>query len=338
VRIAQVATVGYPVRRDTGGSIECVVWNLAEELVALGHEVTVFCTADSQTSGRRVSILEAGYVSKDPPIGDWLACEWMNLCAAAGRAQEFDVLHSHAYLYGLPLSRLAGRPFVHTTHLLTFRDNYELVRRHPEGHVTAISAYQWKTFPDVPLLTTVHHGLDPALFPFVARPGSYLCFLGRLIPSKGPALAVELARQVGVPLVLAGERTEYFTTAIEPLVDGSLVRYAGPVYGAAKAALLAGAAALVYPVEVPEPFGLVMIEAMLCGTPVAALERGAVPEIVEPGITGDYAADISSLARLLPQVLRLDRQQIRARAEKRFSARRMAEEYLAAYEQIVTAP
>jgi glycosyltransferase involved in cell wall biosynthesis len=335
VRIAQVATVGYPVRADSGGSIETVVWNLAEQLVAMGHEVTVLATGDSRTSARLVPVLERGYVSADPPVGDWMACEWMNLCAAVERAREFDVLHSHAYLYGLPLTRLCGRPFVHTTHVQASRDNLELVRRHPAAHVTAISAYQWQAFPGARLLATIHHGLDPSLFQAEPGSGDYLCFLGRFIPGKGPTLAVDLARRLGMPLVMAGERTEYFTAAVEPLVDGRLVRWVGPVYGAAKADLLAGAAALVYPVDSPEPFGLVMIEAMLSGTPVAALGRGAVPELVEPGITGHHAPDLDTLADLLPEILRLDRRQVRARAEKRFAARRMAEEYVAAYERIV---
>lgn len=335
MRIAQVSTVGYPCRADGGGSIESVVWSLTDQLVAMGHDVTVFATADSATSGRLVSVIESGYVAtRAPVIGDWRQCEWMNLCAAVERARDFDVLHSHAYLWGLPLTRLAARPFVHTSHILVFPDERELARRHPEAHVTAISAYQWKRFPDVPLLATIHHGLDPSRFRASRTSTGDPCFLGRFIPAKGPKLAIELARRAGMPLLLAGERTPYFDAEIAPLVDGSLIRYAGPVYGETKSDFLAGAAALVYPVDTPEPFGLVMIEAMLCGTPVAALDRGAVPEIVEPGVTGYYAGDVAALAATLPDVLALDRAQVRIRAEKRFSARRMAEDYLAAYSRI----
>lgn len=334
MRIAQIATVGYPVRGDSAGSIETVVWTLAEQLVARGHEVTVVGTADSRTSARLLAVLERGYVSADPPIGDWIGCEWMNLCAAVARAGEFDVLHSHAYLYGLPLTPLAGRPFVHTTHVLASRDNAEMARRFPAAHVTAISGYQWRAFPQARLLATVHHGLDPDRFPAGERPGGYLCFLGRFVPGKGPTLAIELARRAGLPLLLAGARTPYFTEVVEPRLDPGVARWVGPVHGADKAALLAGAAALVYPVEEPEPFGLVLVEAMLAGTPVAALDRGAVPELVESGVTGYHAPDLAALAARLPEVMALDRRQVRARAEKRFSAARMADDYLVAYGRI----
>jgi len=330
-----VATVGYPVHPATGGSIELVVWHLAEQLVAMGHDVTVFATADSRTSGRLVPVLERGYCTPSPPIGDWLGCEWMNLAAAVERAGEFDVLHSHAYLYGLLLTRLARRPFVHTDHVSVHADQHAMARRYPEGRITAISWFQWAAYPDVALLATIHHGLDPSHLRPDGPPGDYLCFLGRLVPGKGPLGAIEVARRAGLPLVLAGPRTEYFTSVVEPLVDGAGVRWVGPVYGEAKASLLAGARALVFPVEEPEPFGLVMIEAMLCGTPVAALRRGAVPEIVTPGLTGHHAPDIDALVALMPEILRLDRAAVRRQAEARFSARRMAEEYLTAYEKVV---
>lgn len=317
------------------GSIELVVWNLTEQLIALGHEVTVFATADSQTSGQLVSVLERGYATENAPIGDWLGCEWMNLCAAAERANEFDVLHSHAYLYGLPLTRIVSKPFVHTHHIPVEPDNYQFARRYTESYITAISRCQWEQYPDIPLLSVIHHGLDPRSLHFQEKPQDYLCFLGRFISSKGPHLAIELARRVGIPLLMAGEPTEYFKMEIEPFVDGSFIQYLGPVYGDTKSQLLGGARALVYPLEWPEPFGLVMIEAMLCGTPVAALDIGAVPEVVDYGITGYYAKDLDELVTLIPQVLRLDRNLVRKRAEHRFSASRMATEYANAYSRIV---
>lgn len=334
MKIAQIATLAQPVAPARTGSIELVVWNLTEQLIALGHEVTVFATADSQTSGQLVSILEKGYECKNGPIRDWLGCEWMNLCAAVEQASEFDVLHSHAYLYGLPLTRLAGKPFVHTHHIQVEPDHYQFARRYPEAYITAISRHQWEQYPDIPLLGVIHHGLNTALLPFQQEPQDYLCFLGRFIHSKGPHLAIEVARKVGIPLLMAGEPTEYFKEKIEPLVDGSLIKYVGPVYGEAKAQLLGGARALVYPLEQPESFGLVVIEAMLCGTPVAALGIGAVPELVDYGVTGYYAQDLDHLVTLMAQVLRLDRRLVRKQSEERFSACRMATQYVEAYSRI----
>jgi glycosyltransferase involved in cell wall biosynthesis len=259
----------------------------------------------------------------------------MNLCAAAEKANEFDVLHSHAYLYGLPLTRIVGKPFVHTHHISVEPDNYQFASRYTESYITALSSYQWEQYPDIPLLAVIHHGLDPSSLTFQQKPLDYLCFIGRFISSKGPHLAIELAHKVGIPLRMAGEPTEYFKFKIEPLVDGNFIQYVGPVYGDSKSQLLGGARALVYPLEWPEPFGLVMIEAMMCGTPVAALDIGTVPEIVDYGITGYYAKDLDELVTLIPQVLRLDRNLIRKRAEHRFSAYRMAKEYANAYGRIV---
>jgi len=334
MKIAQISTVARPVAPTRTDSIELVVWHLTEQLVALGHEVTLFATADSQTSARLAPVLERGYCIPKAPIGDWLQCEWMNLCAAVARAGEFDVLHSHAYLYGLPLTRLAQKPFVHTQHILVSQDNYESARRHPEAYVTAISRYQWEQHPDIPLLAVIHHGLDPSFLAFQREPHDYLCFLGRFTPSKGPHRAIELAKRVGMPLLMAGEPTPYFRSKIKPLVDGRFIQYVGRVDGEAKSRLLGGARALIYPLESPEPFGLVMIEAMLSGTPVAALSLGAVPEVVDYGVTGFYAKDLDHLVALMPDVLRLERMVIRRTAEQKFSARRMATEYAAAYARI----
>jgi glycosyltransferase involved in cell wall biosynthesis len=336
MKIAQIATVETPVSPTKAGSIEHLIWTLTEQLLALGHEVTVFGTADSQTSAPLIAVLEAGYGTAAGSIGDWIACEWMNLCAAVEMASRFDVLHSHAYLYGLPLTRLAGRPFVHTHHVAVHQDQYEIARRYPEASITAISGYQWSEYPDISLLATIHHGVDTSLFAFQPEPHDYLCFLGRLIPEKGPHLAIEVARRTGIPLLIAAEPTEFYVEQIQPLVDGQHIRYVGPVYGAAKSQLLGGARALIYPLEAPEPFGLVMIEAMLCGTPVAALDIGAVPEVIDAGVTGYHAPSLDGLVAFLPQVMQLDRQSVRRRAEQRFSARRMAADYAAAFARIVS--
>jgi glycosyltransferase involved in cell wall biosynthesis len=181
----------------------------------------------------------------------------------------------------------------------------------------------------------IHHGIDVEAFPFSSVAGDYLLFLGRLEQDKGPVTAVHAAREVGLPLVLAGPPSDYFTAEVAPLVDGVQVRYVGPVGRERRNQLLAGAATLVFPVTAPEPFGMVMIEAMACGTPVAAIPLGAVPEIVDPGVTGFLAADAASVPAAIESCLTLSREQVREVARRRFHYRRMVDDHERLYEQIL---
>jgi glycosyltransferase involved in cell wall biosynthesis len=333
VRIAQVSTVGSPVAPAHSGSIEGIVWLLTKELVAMGHEVTVFGVAGSTCAGKLVGTLPEPYAGAGAP-GDWHVCEMVNLAAALERSEGFDVVHSHAYLWSLPFDSLSCAPMVHTTHVMPGDDGALLRRRYPQACVTALSSYQWALFPDLGPCPLVPNGVDPAMLPFRAAAGDYLCFLGRFIPGKGPVEAVEVARRLGMPLVLAGPRSGYFHTQVEPLVDGHLVRYAGTVTGEGRARLLGGARALLYPVREAEPFGLVPVEAMTCGTPVAAVGLGAVPELVEEGVTGAIAASVEELPAAVARALDLDRGVVRARALERFSGGAMARRYAAVYESV----
>jgi glycosyltransferase involved in cell wall biosynthesis len=333
MRIAQIATVGTPVRREGSDSIESLVWLVTRELTRMGHEVTVFGTAGSEVEGELVATLPGPYGTDGSP-DDWQLCEWINLCRAVAESERFDVLHSHAYLWGMPLEALARAPMLHTLHVSPYDDQVRLRKLHPSACVTAISAAQWSAFPELSPATVIHHGVDPAAFTFRREPDDYLCYLGRFIPGKGPLGAIKVARTLGVRLLLAGPRNDYFRDQVQPLVDGLLVQYVGYVRGRERDQLLGGARALLYPIEAPEPFGLVLIEAMMCGTPVAALALGAVPELVEDGVTGFAAADLEGLIALMPQVWRLDRAAVRKRAEERFSAHRMAAQYAELYARI----
>jgi glycosyltransferase involved in cell wall biosynthesis len=330
MRIAQISTLSTPVRREGSDSVESLVWLLSRELTRLGHEVTVFAAAGSEVCGELAATLPGPYGTAGAP-GDWQLCEWVNLCRAVEQSARFDVLHSHAYLWGLPLQGLSRAPVVHTLHVMPYDDEARLRALAPGAWVTAVSHYQWSAFPDARPAAVIPHGVDPAQFTFRTAPEDYVCFLGRFIPGKGPVEAVAVAKSLGMRLLLAGPPNDYFRQHVEPLVDGRSVEYVGYVSGRERDRLLGGAKALLYPVQAPEPFGLVMVEAMMCGTPVAATAVGAAAEVVDDGVTGVSAPDAASLIERMPEVLRLDRARVRERAERRFSACRMAAQYAEVY-------
>jgi glycosyltransferase involved in cell wall biosynthesis len=333
MRIAQIATLSAPVRHETGGSVESLIWLMTRELIRMGHEVTVFGTADSEVPGELIGT-QPGPYGAPGSLDDWHLCEWVNLCRAVEESGRFDVLHEHAYLWGIPLERLSGAPMVHTMHIVPDANAAWLWRNSPRSRVTALSRHQWSAFPDLCPAAVIPHGVDVSQFTFREAPDDYICYLGRFVSGKGPRQAIELARALGVRLIMAGPPNAYFREQVEPLVDGRNVEYAGFVQGIERDRLLGGAKALVYPIQYPEAFGLVLAEAMLCGTPVAAMRLGAVPEIVEDGVTGICADSQEELAAAAEQCFALDRQTIRRTAEKRFSIERMALDYLKVYQDI----
>ncbi|MBI1766058.1 MAG: glycosyltransferase family 4 protein [Acidobacteria bacterium] len=333
MRIAQIATLGTPVSQTNSGSIESLVWVLTRELRRLGHEVTVFAAAGSEVEGELVATLPGPYATNGAP-DDWQLCEWINLCAAVEQSARFEVLHSHAYLWGMPMQRLASAPFVHTHHMWPHDNEARLWAMTPDACVTGVSRYQWSEFPVLQPAAIVHHGVDVAQFSFQPEPQDYVCYLGRFTHGKGPLHAIEAARKLGLRLVLAGPEDNYYREYLAPLVDGRKVEFVGPVGGSARDELLGGARALLYPVQAPEPFGLVMVEAMLCGTPVAALRLGAVPEIIREGVTGCSAATLADYPQAMLNALTLDRAEVRRQAAAAFSAERMAREYAQVYERL----
>jgi glycosyltransferase involved in cell wall biosynthesis len=334
MRIALVSTVSSPVRRDAHGSIEAWTWLLTRELHRLGHQVTVFGCAGSEADGEVVTTLPGPYATNGAP-DDWQLCEWVNLCRAVEQSTRFEALHSQAYLWGAPLASFSRAPMLHTLHIVPDDNHAALWRAWPRTRVTALSRHQWSGFPDLRPMRVVPHGVDVSQFPFQSTPGDYLLYLGRFISGKGPLHAINIARALGLRLVLAGPENAYFREKVRPLVDGRQVEYAGFVRGEERSRLLGGARALLCPLQHPEPFGLVLVEAMLCGTPVAAVRLGAVPEIVEEGVTGFTSASLTELQDTVPKCFALDRRRIRAAAEDRFSAARMAAGYAAAYEELV---
>lgn len=332
MRIAQVSTLVTPVRNCHAGSVESLVWLLSRELTALGHEVTVFATAESDVPCELVATLPGPY-GQDGSPDDYQLCEWINLARAVEQSARFDVIHTHAYLWGLPIESLSGAAMIHSLHVMPGTDMERLRLLYPAARVTAISHSQWAAYPGLPACPVVGCGIDAASFTFRAQPDDYLLFMGRFIPDKGALTAIQMARRLGLPLRLAGPRNDYYREIIEPHVDGQQVRYEGWVAGADRDALLGGARALLYPLAWPEPFGLVQVEAMHCGTPVAAFAIGASPEIVDAGVTGYCAEPATSFEAVVLQCLLLDRAAVRDRAVSRFSAQQMTRGYLEHYRQ-----
>jgi glycosyltransferase involved in cell wall biosynthesis len=334
MRIAQISTVGTCVRPEGSDSIESLVWFMTRELTQSGHEVTVFAAGGSDVDGELVATLPGPYGTGGAP-DDWQVCEWINLCRAVEQSERFDIMHSHAYLWSLPLQRLARAPMVHTLHITPYEDEARMWSLVPEACVTAISKYQWSGFPRLRPAAVIHHGLDPARFTLQTEPEDYVCYLGRFTAGKGPLQAIAAARALGLRLLIAGPADDYYRQHIAPLVDGRHVEYVGYVTGSAKNRVLGRAQALLYPLQSPEPFGLVQVEAMLCGTPVVAMAVGAVPEIIDEGITGYCAASAENFRQRILQSFALDRRQVRARAEERFSVQRMAREYADFYRHLL---
>ncbi len=336
LRIAQVAPVATSVPPPRSGSIEQLTSQLTDGLVARGHAVTLFAAGDSTTRATLHATFARGY-RDDATLWAWELCELMNVAAALERAGQFDVIHCQSEYYPLSLAfgRLVSTPVLHTVHYAPAEDEVAIWRRYPEAPFVAISREQARRLDGLRVVGTVHHAVDTDALPFQPTPGSYLLFLGRFTAGKGVLEAIDVARRAGMPLHLAAEANDYYREVVAPLVDGTTVVYAGEVSGAAKAALLGGARALLYPVQKPEPFGLVLAEALACGTPVAALDLGAVGEIVDHDVTGGVFPTLDALAAGLPRVLALDRQVIRTTAVARFGLARMVTAYEAIYRSLI---
>jgi glycosyltransferase involved in cell wall biosynthesis len=298
--------------------------------------VTLFATGTSRTSATLHATLARGY-GEDLSAWPWELCELLNLSAALERSSEFDVIHYQAMSWpiSLPLTRLVSVPVVPTVHHAPSPDEIALWKRYPEAPFVAISHEQASLLAGLNVIATIHHAVDTDAFTFSGTARDYLLFLGRFTEGKGVLQAIEVARRTSRRLILAAPENDYYRTAVAPHVDGAQITYAGEVGHAGKIALLGGAQALLYPVQAGEPFGLVLAEAMACGTPVAALDRGAVREIVEHGITGGIFSSLDELVAGLPAVLALDRASVRARAVARFGLTRMIDAYEDMYARLV---
>jgi glycosyltransferase involved in cell wall biosynthesis len=339
MRIAQVAPLFESVPPRFYGGTERVVSYLTEELVRLGHQVTLFATADSRTAARLVPVWPRA-LRLDSSCGDHLAPHVLMVEQVARQADQFDVIHFHVAELHLPVARrLRG-----VAHLTTLHGRLDLVELPPlfrefsEVPVVSISDAQRGPLPGAAWVNTVYHGLPPELLPFSPQPGRYLAFLGRVSPEKGVARAIAIAKACECPIRIAAKidpaDRAYFETEIEPLLDHPLVEYIGEIGECDKAAFLGGAKALLFPIDWPEPFGLVMIEALACGLPVVAFEGGSVPEIIDDGLTGFVVHTLEEAVQAVRRVEAIDRRACREVFERRFTSSRMASDYLAVYRRL----
>jgi glycosyltransferase involved in cell wall biosynthesis len=339
MRIAQIAPLIESVPPRLYGGTERIVSYLTEELVRQRHEVTLFASGDSLTAAELVPCAERA-LRLESTVRDPLPYYMVMLDRVRRRAREFDVLHFHIDYLHFPLFRdLAARTLTTQHGRLDLPDLPVAYRAFPEFPLVSISDDQRRPCPDWYWVRTVHHGLPANRYPFSPHAeGDYLAFLGRICPEKRPDHAIEIARRAGLPLKIAAkiDRVDqaYFDEVIRPLLRDRLIEFVGEIGEQGKAAFLGGARALLFPIDWPEPFGLVMIEAMACGTPVIAYRRGSVPEVLEDGLTGFMVDDVADAVAAVADLDRLDRGLIRARFEQRFTARQMAKEYVAAYNSL----
>ncbi|HEY7063724.1 MAG TPA: glycosyltransferase family 4 protein [Chloroflexota bacterium] len=348
MRIAQLAPPFESVPPRAYGGTERVVHVLTEELVRRGHEVTLFASGDSATTGRLVPIVDESLWHCRPAYADFAPFWTVALGKALGDLDGFDIVHNHLDYHCFPLARLAPCPVVTTLHgRLDLPELQHVYREFDDVPLVSISDAQRRPVAFANWVATVHHGILLDEFTFNPRPGSYLAFLGRISPEKGLDAAIRVARRAGLPLKVAARMPlpftrdpnvrndwDYYEQVIAPLVHGADIELVGEVSGPDKDQFLRNAAALLFPICWPEPFGLVMPEALACGTPVLALRAGSVPEVVEDGVTGFVCDDEDGLAAAVARLGDLDRARCRAAAERRFSAPAMADRYERVYARL----
>lgn len=341
MKIAQIAPLFESVPPRLYGGTERVVSYLTEELVKQGHRVTLFASADAITSAELVPCAPRA-LRLDDATRDPIPHLMLMLDKVRERADDFDVLHFHIDYVHFPLFRSDAARILTTLHgRLDLSDHLPFYLRFSEMPLVSVSNAQQAPLRWANFVATVHHGLPVDLHkPTVDARGDYLAFLGRLSPEKRPDRAIAIARAAGMPLKIAAKADKvhegcYFREVIEPLLREPGVEFIGEIDEPAKTEFLGRAAALVFPVDWPEPFGLVMIEAMACGTPVLAFPCGSVPEVIEDGLTGRIVSTMDEAVHAVPQVLALDRTAIRRRFEERFSAARMTKDYLGLYRSMI---
>ncbi len=338
MRIAQVAPLHESVPPRLYGGTERVVSYLTEELVALGHDVTLFASGDSETNAELVPVCPRA-LRLDPDARDPIAAHLLMLERVFQEAHRFDMIHFHSDYLHFPLSRRSAVASLTTLHgRLDIPSLLPLYREFADAPLVSISDAQRRPVPWADWRATIYHGLPAGERPAGGSRDGYLLVLGRVSPEKGVDRAIEIARGAGLTLRIAAKvdrsDQDYFETVVRPMLLGPGVEFLGEVGEEEKHVLLAGAEALLFPIDWPEPFGLVMIEALACGTPVIAFRRGSVPEVLDDGVTGYVTTDVPGAVEAVGRLGEIDRGEVRRVFERRFTARRMAREYLSVYEGV----
>ena len=338
MHIAQIAPLTEAIPPKLYGGTERVISWLTEELIALGHEVTLFASGDSVTSANLDAVWPRA-LRLDGAVRDPNALHMLMLEKVYQRAAEFDFLHFHLDYYPFSLFSHQQTPFVTTLHgRLDLPEHQPVFDAFSSVPVVSISNSQRRPVPQAHWVRTVHHGLPERLLKPQPMKPSYFAFLGRIAPEKGIDRAIRISEHCGMPLKVAAKvdnfDREYFDEQIHPMMRAANVEFIGEINDANKSEFLSGATVLLVPIDWPEPFGLVMIEAMACGTPVIAFNRGSVPEVIEDGLTGFIVEDINGAVGAVDRLHQLSRAKIRGRFEDRFTARRMAQDYLSVYRSL----
>lgn len=340
MKIAQIAPLAESVPPKLYGGTERIVSYLTEELVAQGHDVTLFASGDSITKARLVPCSDVA-LRLNPAVTDHIPHLIAMLEEVRCRALEFDVLHFHIDVLHFPIiQQFAGRTVTTLHGRLDLPDLQPFYRRFPGIPLVSISEDQRRPMPTVRWMGTIYHGLPADLLSFIEKPeGNYLAFLGRISPEKRADRAIEIATRAGMPLKIAAKidnvDKDYWQTVIGPIVESHRnIEFVGEIDEGQKGNFLGNAGALLFPIDWPEPFGLVMIEAMACGTPVIAFRCGSVPEIIENGVSGFVVESVEEAADKVRSALQLDRRGVREAFERRFTAERMAADYLALYRRL----
>jgi glycosyltransferase involved in cell wall biosynthesis len=335
MRIAQIAPLVEAVPPILYGGTERVVSWLTEELVLQGHEVTLFATGDSITNAELVSTVNQG-LRLGESVFETLPYHVLMFETVLERADEFDVLHFHTDTLHFPLFHRMANRVVTTVHSrLDLPEVWPIYRAFPDMRLISLSHRQRQPIPTLNWLGTIYHGLPANLYQPNFHPQNYCTFLGRIAPEKGIEQAIEIAKRSQIPLKIAAKVDQqdnlYFENRVRPLLSHPLIEFIGEINEAQKTDFLGNAQMLLFPINHPEPFGLVMIEAMACGTPVIAYRHGSVPEVLDHGVTGFVVENLEDALQAVGRIPSLDRRQIRAVFESRFTAKRMAEKYVAAY-------
>jgi len=339
MRIAQVSPLYEAVPPKLYGGTERVVYSLTEELVAMGHDVTLFASGDSITSAKLAPMREQA-LRLDPSVKDPIALHYRMVELIYRLKDEFDVLHFHIDYFPLSLFTRQSVPFLTTLHgRLDIAEFVEVFGTFRDAPFVSISDSQRKPIPHLNWVRTVLHGMPATLLTPQPVKQEYAAFLGRISPEKGVDRAIRIAGRAGMKLKIAAKvdnaDKEYYDSQIKPLIrDNPFVEFIGEINDQQKPAFLSGAHALIFPIDWPEPFGLVMIEAMACGTPVIAYRCGSVPEVIDDGVSGFIVDDEDAAVAATRRLHQLDRATVRATFDRRWTARRMAEDYVEVYEEL----